>query len=777
MSQNVPDASSHTGQPTIEELRRKITHAREQTQAYLGRGDTSHWEELGLETAVSMLAHVEDMLGRGLPQSSSSATTSLSSTPRTSNFMSTIGSGAAPSTTQAPSSLSTSAAPVNLTPTNVATHIGLPGVAALNAYSEPAIPSDRLTFSYLWKLWALQNRKTQRDIPTLGGKFLDLHSLALNINSLGGHSEMNRNTSLWKRLAVQLKLIDHETQDNEYSKRVVDMLQNTQKELLLPFEQYCVLWSCLSDEEKNNHLVEYTAATTSTRANLPSSMPEVGEMLLPTSTISDCGPTMTLAPNAPELQEATKLVDTYFYGFYPGIRLHTKIERLLKLPPSEFPKHTWTRKRLDWLSKFSQKHAGRSTDQIIACMTVVIQQQLQEKKLAPMPPSGWPAKDVKVTEILPPTSNAMFSPSLIVQANRFVERTLQAVEEVRSHMKRIELPDIHQEPLKALVTEAYDLALFFYRAVALHYMLFLNEKDTRSVLMHSMLIIEQFFLSSTGHPAHIIGLEYAVASVTRIRDVVDSMRDAYAKRYRDIGDWYPERNLFQILIALTSGPRFALVFLWWFITRVENPKAAAAIAICGVIRTVSCGGWVYITSNDDHDVHDVLMILYMVCNLPWMLGSISYTPQGHHASRNRRKITASLFFGALPPMIYFFIRHKVQRIPGAYTHYSFFEWWLIVADVAFDSLKSAEFSTVEISVRAVGSSSAEIEKPTVPENDALADPTRLSTKMAVPKALPVITEEKKVDGAMVDVAPSNQSDLITSLVFSPVATYATDLYL
>ncbi|CAE6456415.1 unnamed protein product [Rhizoctonia solani] len=248
-----------------------------------------------------------------------------------------------------------------------------------------------------------------------------------------------------------------------------------------------------------------------------------------------------------------------------------------------------------------------------------------------------------------------------------------------------------------------------------------------------------------------------------------------------IGDWYPERNLFQILIALTSGPRFALVFLWWFITRVENPKAAAAIAICGVIRTVSCGGWVYITSNDDHDVHDVLMILYMVCNLPWMLGSISYTPQGHHASRNRRKITASLFFGALPPMIYFFIRHKVQRIPGAYTHYSFFEWWLIVADVAFDSLKSAEFSTVEISVRAVGSSSAEIEKygkrPTVPENDALADPTRLSTKMAVPKALPVITEEKKVDGAMVDVAPSNQSDLITSLVFSPVATYATDLYL
>ncbi|KDN50669.1 hypothetical protein RSAG8_01167, partial [Rhizoctonia solani AG-8 WAC10335] len=240
-----------------------------------------------------------------------------------------------------------------------------------------------------------------------------------------------------------------------------------------------------------------------------------------------------------------------------------------------------------------------------------------------------------------------------------------------------------------------------------------------------------------------------------------------------IGDWYPERNLFQILIALTSGPRFALVFLWWFVTRVEYPKAAAAIAICGVIRTVSCGGWVYITSNDDHDAHDVLMILYVVCNLPWMLGSISYTPQGHHASRKRRKIAASLFFGALPPMVYFFIRHKVQRIPGAYTHYSFFEWWLIVADVAFDSLKSAEFSTVEILVRTVGSSSAEIEKPTVHESDALADRVQLSTKNA-PKALPTVTEEKKL---MADVTPLDPPGRIKSLVFSPAATYAADLYL
>ncbi len=42
----------------------------------------------------------------------------------------------------------------------------------------------------------------------------------------------------------------------------------------------------------------------------------------------------------------------------------------------------------------------------------------------------------------------------------------------------------------------------------------------------------------------------------------------------------------------------------------------------GVLRTLICGGWVYITSSDNHDVHDVLMILYIVLNLPWMFGNI-----------------------------------------------------------------------------------------------------------------------------------------------------------
>ncbi|KAK0495256.1 Frag1/DRAM/Sfk1 family-domain-containing protein [Armillaria luteobubalina] len=159
-----------------------------------------------------------------------------------------------------------------------------------------------------------------------------------------------------------------------------------------------------------------------------------------------------------------------------------------------------------------------------------------------------------------------------------------------------------------------------------------------------------------------------------------------------IGDWYPERNLFQILIALTSGPRFGLVAAQYLLHRSSQSTLPIFVFILGLVRTLSCGGWVYITSSDDHDVHDFFMITYMVCNIPWMLGGIACTPQ--HSTRIRRK----RFFTTIIPLVYFFIQHKVHRIPGAYTRYSFFEWGLIFFDVFYDSIAEAEFKDAALQI-------------------------------------------------------------------------------
>ncbi|GAN01972.1 fgf receptor activating protein [Mucor ambiguus] len=182
------------------------------------------------------------------------------------------------------------------------------------------------------------------------------------------------------------------------------------------------------------------------------------------------------------------------------------------------------------------------------------------------------------------------------------------------------------------------------------------------------------------------------------------------------GDRYPARALFQILIALTSGPRFALVGLWYYYTtksvRSSSLGFGKFLLAVGVVRTVSCGGWVYITSTDDHMTHDVAMVIYLLCTLPWQLGVLYTSPNANVASIKRRRGLIMAFFGTLPPMIYFFLQHKVHHIPGAYTIYAFFEWSLIIYDVAFDSITAFDFDRFELKVtqRPDSSSSTHIEK-------------------------------------------------------------------
>ncbi|GAA6050383.1 hypothetical protein JCM3770_004011 [Rhodotorula araucariae] len=154
-----------------------------------------------------------------------------------------------------------------------------------------------------------------------------------------------------------------------------------------------------------------------------------------------------------------------------------------------------------------------------------------------------------------------------------------------------------------------------------------------------------------------------------------------------IGDWFPERNVFHILIALTSGPRFLLILLALASHRQLRPCSLlpSFLATVAAVRTISCGGWVFITSSDHGDVHDFFMVLYIVLNLPYMILHTVLTPTGTLAKPLRR-ILGTAFFATLVPLIYFYLEHKQKRVAGAYSIYALFEWSLIILDVAFDSV-------------------------------------------------------------------------------------------
>jgi hypothetical protein len=83
----------------------------------------------------------------------------------------------------------------------------------------------------------------------------------------------------------------------------------------------------------------------------------------------------------------------------------------------------------------------------------------------------------------------------------------------------------------------------------------------------------------------------------------------------------------------------------------------------GLFRTLTCGGWTYVTSTDNHDWHDIFMISYLVATLPWTFGCIALSPNNARAVTYRKWLAGS-FFATLVPLVYFFIQHKVHQVAG-----------------------------------------------------------------------------------------------------------------
>ncbi|KND04808.1 uncharacterized protein SPPG_00511 [Spizellomyces punctatus DAOM BR117] len=170
------------------------------------------------------------------------------------------------------------------------------------------------------------------------------------------------------------------------------------------------------------------------------------------------------------------------------------------------------------------------------------------------------------------------------------------------------------------------------------------------------------------------------------------------------GDWYPARNIFQILIAMAAGPRFLLLAINYLVHDVSMSTGSRFVArltlLFGLIRTLSCGGWVYITSTDQHDWHDIFMITYLVAGLFYMIGltwlSWRSSKFGKQTGWKLRLGCIIGFLGLVPFLVYWFVKHKVDRIPGAYSIYALFEWSVILFDVGFDFATALDVKDISI---------------------------------------------------------------------------------
>lgn len=174
-----------------------------------------------------------------------------------------------------------------------------------------------------------------------------------------------------------------------------------------------------------------------------------------------------------------------------------------------------------------------------------------------------------------------------------------------------------------------------------------------------------------------------------------------------IGDWYPERNVFQLICATASGFRFLMVALCATIPYMRGRVVSAlSLLLVGLLRTIACGGWIFITSSDDAFVHDVTMGTYLALTPLWMalcLGCLvpasgTQAAKAHVKGQRLRAASAVLFYGCTPFMVYYYLRHRRDRIPGMYTRYSFFEWGLVLFDILFDSASAFDLKQFAVHI-------------------------------------------------------------------------------
>ncbi|KAL7752558.1 Protein cwh43 [Sorochytrium milnesiophthora] len=152
-----------------------------------------------------------------------------------------------------------------------------------------------------------------------------------------------------------------------------------------------------------------------------------------------------------------------------------------------------------------------------------------------------------------------------------------------------------------------------------------------------------------------------------------------------IGDWFPERNIFHLLMALAATPRFLTIFAAWVYTRrarIGNTTSAILLGIL-LLRTVAAGVWIYVPSYDYNDLHDVFMIIYVLNSVLSLCCLIKIAPTGRPGAKVPGRLLR-LWGLNLIPMIYFMYSHKVNRVAGAYSIYGCFEWLLIPLDLGIE---------------------------------------------------------------------------------------------
>ncbi|GFG39293.1 hypothetical protein Cfor_02218, partial [Coptotermes formosanus] len=162
-----------------------------------------------------------------------------------------------------------------------------------------------------------------------------------------------------------------------------------------------------------------------------------------------------------------------------------------------------------------------------------------------------------------------------------------------------------------------------------------------------------------------------------------------------IGGFSPQRHVWRIAIAIHAGPRLLVARMYYRYYQgilYQWIHFMAAIACwLNVIENVALIGLTFISSAENHVVHERCFVTFMVTSELYMiltcylLRSMRRSPPDNIEARSLRikyqLLAVNLISFAMA--VYFFIRHNSYCEPGVYSIFAVCEYFVVLTNMAF----------------------------------------------------------------------------------------------
>ncbi|XP_069129874.1 post-GPI attachment to proteins factor 2-like [Argopecten irradians] len=197
--------------------------------------------------------------------------------------------------------------------------------------------------------------------------------------------------------------------------------------------------------------------------------------------------------------------------------------------------------------------------------------------------------------------------------------------------------------------------------------------------------------------------ESSTATHCRVPNYLPSISSA-------IGGYTPQRYVWRICIALHCSPRLLIAIAYYnFHTQVHvglknnrYQSLSALASLLHILENLALVGLSFISSSENHGVHEKLFITFMVCSLLYMVLSCilfkwGRTANGVNMSSKERtslnyKVGLFLFnITSFLVAVYLFFRHNAYCEPGIYTWFALCEYLTVLSNIAFHSTAIWDF--------------------------------------------------------------------------------------